>query len=211
MDMIDRHVFLDFHIDTNLINSKSDIRGMNLLEQWNEREVIYIAMSEVAQKEAVGRGGGTRAEKAYTYAATETLANTPNEVKKLKQVAEILFPQGIKSPSERNDVEIVFNAHKYEAILITNDGDSKRQPKGILGNAQKLRQIGIEVLRVYEAIELIKRKILQRDQTAREIALATREPLPDWVGKDLNILEDTLKLPVNETSQSENFLQMEVG
>jgi hypothetical protein len=189
--MIERHIFLDFHIDTNRINSRSQLKYMNPLEQLHEREVIDIAMSEVAQKEATQSGDDDRTEKAYAYGATETLANTSNEVKKLREIQKLLFPQGIKSRREWNDVEIVFNAHKYGAVLITNDGGSKREPNGILGNAQKLRQIGIQVLRDYAAIELIKKKIIRRDQIAREIASTTGEPLPDWVGKDLNILEDT--------------------
>jgi hypothetical protein len=150
-------------------------------------------MSEVAQKEAVGKGGGDRAEKAYTYSATETLANTPNEVKKLRQIKDLLFPHGIKSRSEWNDVEVAFNAHKYEAILITDDGGSKRQPNGILGKTQKLRKLGIQALHDYEAVELVRQKIIQRDQTAREIASTTGESLPDWVGKDLDLLAATLE------------------
>lgn len=189
--MVERHVFLDFHIDTNRINSRSRLKYMNILEQWNEREVIYVAISEVAQKEAARSGDGDRTEKTYTYAATETFANTPNEVKKLRQIKDLLFPHGIKSRSEWNDVEVVFNAHKYEAILITDDGGSKRQPNGILGNTQKLRQLGIQALHDYEAVELVRQKIIQRDQTAREIASTTGEPLPDWVGKDLDMLEGT--------------------
>lgn len=203
MAMIERHVFLDFHIDTNRINSRSRLKHMNFLEQWHEREVIYIAMSEVAQKEAVKDGAGDRAEKAYTYTATETLARTPDEVKNLKRLKELLFPHGIKSRSEWNDVEVVFNAHKYEAILITDDGGSKRQPNGILGNAQKLCQLGIQALHDYEAVELVRQKIIQRDQTAREIASTTGEPLPDWVGKDLEILGDSSPLTLPSPSRVE--------
>lgn len=186
--MIGRHVFLDFHIDTNRINSRSKLYYMNLLEQWHEREVIYIAMAEVAQKEAVN-GGKFRAAKAYTYAATETLARTPFEVKHLRMIRDLLFPQGIESRSESNDVEVVFNAHKYFTILITNDGDSMRQPNGILGKTKELRELGIIVLRDYQAVELVKQKIIARDQLAKELASTTGEALPDWVGKDLDMLD----------------------
>lgn len=189
--MIERHVFLDFHIDTNRINSRLKLKYMNVLEQWHERDIIYIAMSEVAQKEAVKNGDGDRAEKAYSYGATETLARTPNEVKQLRQIEKLLFPDGVKSQNEWNDVEVVFNAHKYFAILITDDGGSNRQPKGILGNAQKLHQLGIKVFRDCEAVELVKRKIIAKDQIARELASTAGAPLPDWVGKDLDVLEDT--------------------
>lgn len=189
--MIERHVYLDFHIDTNRINSQLKLKYMNVLEQWHERDIIYIAMSEVAQKEAVKNGDGDRAEKAYAYVATETLARTSDELKVLRQIQELLFPHGIKSRNEWNDVEVVFNAHKYFAILITNDGGSGRQPNGILGKTNKLREMGIQVLRDYEAVELVKRKIIARDQRAREFASTAGALLPDWVGKDLDVLEDT--------------------
>ena len=37
-----------------------------------------------------------------------------------------------------NDIEIVFNAAKYEGILVTADGGSRRQLGGILGNRAAL-------------------------------------------------------------------------
>lgn len=185
--MPERNLFLNFHIDTNRINSKAQLRHMNILEQWHERDAIYIEMSEIAQKEAVKTADADRREKAYTYGATETLAETPEEAGKLREIENILFPQGIKSRNQWNDVEIVFNAYKYGAILVTDDGGSKRQPNGILGNAKRLRQIGIEVLRDHEAVELVRQKIIERDQLVREVASITGEPLPDWLGKDLDV------------------------
>lgn len=176
--MIERHVFLDFHIDTNRINSRLGLPYMNLLEQWHEREVVYIAMSEVVQKEAA-HGNEARAEKAYSYGATETLARTPSEIKILRQIEKLLSPYGAKTRSEWNDVEVVFNAHKYFATLITNDGDSRRQSGGILGKAQQLRDLGIQVLRDHEAVELVKQKIIARDQIAKDLASITGETLPD--------------------------------
>lgn len=186
--MIERDVFLDFHIDANRINARSKLPHMNILEQWRERGVISIAMSEVAQKEAA-HGDKAREEKSYIYGATETLARTFSEIKTLRQLQKLLFPQGIKFQSQRNDVEVVFNAHKYFALLITDDGDSRRQSDGILGKAQQLRELGIQVLRDHEAVELVKQKILARDRIAKELSSTPGEALPDWVGKDLDVLE----------------------
>ena len=45
-----------------------------------------------------------------------------------------MFPNGAKDDNELNDVRIVCEAKKYEAILVTGDGGSKAQPGGILGN-----------------------------------------------------------------------------
>jgi len=99
-----------------------------------------------------------RTEKAYSYISTETLASTPDEARMLRKIKDILFPRGVKNINERNDVEILFNAWKYGAILITDDGGSKRQPGGILGNRDKLTALGIQVMRDHEAVEIVKQK-----------------------------------------------------
>jgi hypothetical protein len=190
MNILERYVWLEFHIDANRINARKNLKYMNILEYWNKNDVIFMEMSEVAQKEAADGGNPDRFEKAYTYAATQTLASPSDKAQILNQICTILFPQGIKTPKERNDVEMVFNAYKYERILITNDGESKRQAGGILGNRERLRSSGIQVVRDYEAVELVKHKIIERDEFARRIASKTGEPLPDWIWKDLDILCD---------------------
>ncbi len=187
--MIERNVFLDFHIDTNRINAKSNLKYMNILEHWHENDVVYIEMAEVAQEEAVHGGNSDRTEKAYGYIATETLASTPDEFRILKQIRHILCPNGIKGINKKNDVEVVFNAWKYGRILITDDGGSKRQLGGILGNRDKFAALGIQVVRDHEAVELVKQKIIQRDQRAKQIASYKNEPLEQWVEKDLDILK----------------------
>jgi hypothetical protein len=53
--------------------------------------------------------------------------------------------------------------------------------------------LGIQVLRDHEAVKLVKQKIIQRDQRANKIAAYKNEPLPEWVGKDLNILKTVEK------------------
>jgi len=193
MFIVERNVFLDFHIDTNRINAKSCLKYMNILERWYENDVIYIEMAEVAQNEAANRGSSLRSEKAYSYIATETLARTPDEFRMLRQIIEVLFPNGIKSTNEKNDVEIVFNAWKYGRILVTDDGGSKKQPGGILGSRGKLSTLGIKVLRDYEAVELVKEKIIQRDQSALKVASCKKDPIPQWVGKDLDVIKTFLK------------------
>ena len=98
MDMPERYVCLDFHIDTNRINAKSRLTYMNILERWFEDDVIYLEMAEVAQNEAVQSASSVRTKKAYTYIAKETLAGTLDESRILKQIQGILFPNGIKRP-----------------------------------------------------------------------------------------------------------------
>lgn len=68
--------------------------------------------------------------------------------------------------------------------LITDDGGSKSQPRGILGSREELAKIGVEVLRDYEAVERVRGRIAIRDKNARYMSERTDLPLPEWVGKD---------------------------
>ena len=94
-----------------------------------------------------------------------------------------MFPDGVKDENQRNDVIIVCEAIKYNAILVTNDGGSKKQPGGILGNAHKLKNY-VQIMRDTEAVDFINSKITHRDEINRKVAEHTGEALPEWTGKD---------------------------
>lgn len=143
MTMPKRYVHLEFQIDTNRINAREALPCMNLLEAWAADGVIQLEMCRKAQDEASQGKSVTRAMKASRYIYSETLAGTSEEQEVLGEISDILFPAGIQTPSQWNDVEIVFNAWKYKCILITDDGGSKRQPGGILGNRERLAQLGM--------------------------------------------------------------------
>ncbi|MHC4340377.1 MAG: hypothetical protein ACYSX0_09230 [Planctomycetota bacterium] len=156
---------------------------MNQLERWHENDVIQIEIAETAQSEAA-HGSPARASKAYQYIFTMSMGGTPQEAQLLKRIEETLFPNGATTPAERNDADIVFNAAKYQCILVTNDGGSRRQPGGILGNRGALRELGIQVLTDEEAVALVRQLISSRDQRERLRSERTGEPLPEWVGTD---------------------------
>ena len=157
---------------------------MNQLEQWHENGVILIIESEVVQKEAMVGNNPLRVGKALGYVYTYTLAGS-EEQKQLFEIASIIFPKGIINSNQINDVEIVFNALKYIAILLTNDGASKSQPGGILGHRAELKKkFGITIMTDKEAVEYVRSLINKRDQRARNMCKQTGEPLPEWVGKD---------------------------
>ena len=185
MGMPKRYVHLEFQIDTNRINARETLPHMNTLETWADDGVIQLEMCRKAQDEASQGKSVTRARKASGYIYSETLAGTSKEQEVLRKISEILFPTGIQTSSQWNDVEIVFNAWKDTCILITDDGGSKRQPGGILGNRERLAQLGIRVMRDSEAVSEVKEAIRKRDKLARRRASRTGEKLPEWVGKDL--------------------------
>lgn len=156
---------------------------MNQLEIWHESRIIELQISNPAQAEAA-HGSASRARKAYGYIYTVTMSGTEPEAQLLRQIEMAMFPGGAATDSERNDVEIVFNAKKYLCTLVTNDGDSIRQKGGILGNREKLRTLGITVMTDEEAVGVVRALIRQRDENEREYSRVTGRQLPPWVGTD---------------------------
>jgi hypothetical protein len=184
-DMPDRFVYVRLQIDTNRINSRNTLPAMNRIEQWHRDGVVELLTSQVASGEMRHGGNVARSQKASWMIYSMTAATTPDERDELRRIENILFDGGARTDGERNDVEIVFNASKYMAILVTNDGGSRRQPGGILGNATALqREFGVRVMRDTEAVAHVEEKIANRDEIARDVARYTGMPLPDWVGKD---------------------------
>jgi len=184
-EMQNRFTGLMFHIDTNRINARQRLGDMNKLEEWANNDVISLDMAEITLNEAVAGNNKQRTKKALGYIYSKTYATTPEENKLLQRIERILFPEGADTENKRNDVEIVFNAVKYGRILVTNDGDSKTQPNGILGNAKRLkREVGVIVVTDTEAVSMVRNRIEARDQNCRYHSKRTGEKLPEWVGRD---------------------------
>jgi len=176
---------MSFHIDTNRINARGSLPEMNLLENWESNGVITIDMSQVAFNEARDGNSESRTNKTLKHIYTHTHAHTSEEQRTLRRIQEIIFPEGIKNINQANDVEIIFNADKYGCILITNDGASKKQRGGILGNSDKLMKIlGIKVMNSNDAVEIVKECIRVRDEQCKIISNEFNEDLPNWVGQD---------------------------
>lgn len=180
----ERFVGLSFQIDANRINGRESLQNMNCLEAWHKAGVVLINMSYTAQDEARARGDARRSRKAISYISTLTQTLNQHEQAELHTISRTLFPSGVKTQSERNDVDIVFNAKKYAAILVSNDGGSRRQPGGILGNRDALAELGVTVMTDEEAVALVRKKIALRDQRLRQMAALDGTTLPEWVGKD---------------------------
>lgn len=179
-----RSVYLSFMIDTNRINARQLDPHMNQIEKWRENEVIDVMMPEAAYEEARAGRDPARTRKASLHIFSMTMAGTQGEQDALRDIQQVLFPTGVRNQNEQNDVEIVFNARKYQRILITADGGSKRQPGGMLGNRAALASLGATIITAAEAEALIRKRIAGRDDRARRTAREEGTPLPDWVGHD---------------------------
>lgn len=171
------------HIDTNLINARGNLATMNQIEKWACDGVILVNMSNASFNEAQQGSNVRRIKKALSHIFTLVDENCNESEPKFQQIAIALFPTGIKAKKERNDVRIVWEAAKWHAILVTNDGGSKNQLGGILGNAYKIKNI-VNIMRDTEAVEFIKSKIKERDGRNIEISNLTEQALPEWTGKD---------------------------
>lgn len=180
----DRFVNVAFQIDTNRINARRSLPDMNQLEAWHEAGVILMQMSQVAQVEARSGSSTQRSKKAISYIFSISHCDTSHEEADLKAIEEAIFQGGAATESERHDVEIAFNAQKYGAVLVTNDGLSKRQPRGILGGRAALARIGVQVMTDSEAVAYVRQKIAERDERMRLRAERDGTPLPEWVGAD---------------------------
>ena len=180
-----RFIGLSFHIDTNRINARQKLENMNQLEKWSDNGVIRLEKSEVVLHELLVGSNSQRNKKAISGIYSMTYAESPEEKQKLIKIEEILFPKGAINDNQKNDVEIVFNAYKYCHILITNDGDSKKQPGGILGNAERLKdEVSIIVMTDQEAVTLVEKRIKNRNKNCRAVSKRTGMPLPNWIESD---------------------------
>jgi len=177
-----RNIGLRFHLDTNRINARQNLVYMNQLERWRADGVITLDMSEEACDEARAGNNIKRTEK-----ADESIFIRANDVFGSEisgKMEKILFNSTNLDESQKRDARILFCAKMANAILITNDGGSKRQPGGILGHANELAFLGINVMTDKVAVQKARHLIAFRDKTARIVATDTGLPLPPWVGLD---------------------------
>jgi hypothetical protein len=184
-----------FQIDTNLINTRGDDDHMNQIEKWDENGIISLFFSNIAMNEL---------NKSLEDFGKE-LKNFPKNIQvkirkrserisgklfrivypddeqhpDFKIIENILFPNGYqidKEVNERNDVCIVFCACKYRDILLTNEGDSNRQPKGMLGNASAL-QTKVKIMRASDAVNMVQSEIDKLNAYAKIYSQKTGIPL----------------------------------
>ncbi len=144
--------------------------------------MILINMSATAHREAQADGNAVRTRKANQniFTATSPVDRTDQ---RFTTVESALFPDGAHDANQLNDVRIVCEAAKYEAILVTGDGGSKTQPGGILGNRHKLRDL-VKILSPDEAVDFVRQKIQERDEFNVRFVKEFGGELPPWTGRD---------------------------
>jgi hypothetical protein len=177
-----RLLYIQLHIDTNLINARQKLPAVNQLEKWSKDKVILINISGTARGEALAGNNVLRTRKAnkQIYTATPPMKLSDSLYSKVETA---LFPEGARDDNQRNDVRIVCDAAKYEAILVTGDGGSKSQPGGILGNRDKLRDV-VKILSPDEAVAFVREKITKRDESNAQVVKELGGELPPWTGAD---------------------------
>ncbi len=172
-----------FHIDTNLINARQKLPEVNRLEKWCADEVILINMSGTAHAEAQADGNDLRVRKAAQH--NYTIDAVALEIEPSELFDKVCAALDAQSENQKKDARIVCTAIKYHATLVTNDGDSKTQPGGILGNRDKIRAIAnLQIMSPAEAVAFVEGKLAERDAFNRRIAHETGTPLPTWTDAD---------------------------
>jgi hypothetical protein len=77
-----------------------------------------------------------------------------------------------------------FQAAAWGYILVTNDGGSRQQPRGILGTRDDLAELGMTVMRPAEFVTVTRDNIAKRDERIRRVCTVMQTEVPSWVGQD---------------------------
>jgi hypothetical protein len=141
-----------FHFDANAVNARQANPDLNRLEDLARSGAVRIDYSRTAYDEA-SAGCVLRAQKADEHIWMELSGQPEFEEHKRAAIARVVFPDGVKTTSQKNDVEILLTAFMCRAILVTSDGASKTQPRGILGSKADLAKIGVRVMTPNEALQ----------------------------------------------------------
>lgn len=184
-----------FYLDTNMINARGKLEYMNKLEKWRDMEIILMDMPKTAFLEAQQGTNNVeeRRKKVFNYLWGKTDIISEQQFKVLQSIQEILFPDGILETdpyknNKWNDVDIVFTAKEVGAILISNDGNSRRQAGGILGNKDRLKtELNIRVMTDKEAYYYVLDQLHIRNKHIEEYCRRTGERLPEWLYSDLQV------------------------
>ncbi|OGO81355.1 MAG: hypothetical protein A2Y21_07535 [Clostridiales bacterium GWC2_40_7] len=201
-----RSVNASFLIDTNHINVRGKNPYINQLETWYDRNIIILYTPEATFSDLSNEGNSGWSKKRKDKARQRPIVYPFINIDRVYQdvtdsnndclvpewekefdrrvyaeIEEILYIKD--DQNTRNDINIVYSAWESKSILVTNDGASNRQSKGILGNSDKLKEgFNIVIMRDFESVEYVRLLIKKRDEC---ILHGLKEhDLLGWVGKD---------------------------
>lgn len=143
-----------FLLDANLINARQEDTAVNELERLCEQGHADLEFAEIAYMEA-SKGSDKRACKAaeYTWSGATKQFESKNFWR--EAISEAVFPGQTLTVNQRNDVENLLVAKLTNAIFVSRDGASRRQPRGILGSREQLKKLGVQVVSPEEAVSLV--------------------------------------------------------
>lgn len=171
-------------IDTNAINARQANIYLNQIEAWRASGTIQLLMPEVAYEEALAGDDRRREEKAGKQVRGRAHRVTADQQKRRDLIERVLFPRGASTESQRNDVEIVYQAAAWSSILVTSDGASRRQRRGILGSRLELAEMEIVVMPPAELVAHVRDLVARRDARVLKVCGARKLHVPSWVGAD---------------------------
>ena len=185
--MMRQRVGQPFIADSNRVNSRGGLPAMTALRKLADAGDIKLLYTEEIQAELERcRNPKIRTASRELSALFAKSLDDDEEEDQRGRITRILFPNGLRSDNDRVDVDTIRVAQLWTANVITNDGASKTQPGGILGAASRLhREIGVQVMRDFEAEKLVARLIRERDRL--EILFAAKEgrDVAAWVRWEL--------------------------
>jgi hypothetical protein len=207
-----RYCGVSIMLDTNSINAKQKMEAVGQLEQWHKDDVIRLCLSEVVRRELLAVGNqcsdlvenvltgedeipeyqepnmstyvGKVNKKVESYVFTNSLRISEEQDEIYSKIESAIFPNGVTTDGQRRDVDIVYQAADWQHILVTNDGDSGRQPRGILGSKAELVALDVRVMRPEEAVEFTQSQVERRDLLVTSKCKSLGKPIPEWVGRD---------------------------
>lgn len=138
--MTPRYLGLSFQFDTNRINARGKLVGMNKLDEWRHKGLIELISSAPVVREAVAGGDSARTAKAYSYIFTLDTTRSEDEIAFERTIEARLFPGGARTDSEQEDVRIVAHARKHKCILVTATEDRRASRAAFLATVRNSRQ-----------------------------------------------------------------------
>ena len=150
-------------VDTNLVNAREKNLYMNQLEYWFQNEIIsYIYTDITIEKELKYFRPGYK--KATKKGFQILCSDNYDYLDKVTEFSKIVFKNDYNclDDNEKNDIDIIYCACNGCRILVTNDGASKKQPRGILGSRKELEEkFGLKIYRDYEIVNYVMECLIQ--------------------------------------------------